>query len=183
MSSSRLVQLDMTSNTIDPLSGLTKILDIADGSSATVMLCEDVGQKRQHAPTHLLQRTILGRSGDVNRQQAVALANPDSASGINRKINSAKGGTYTTPNPVDGCYWSVADCGPNGGAFSFHGDGANFAFADGHVSFIRETISPAILRGWSLETREARKHPPVGRSSKQPVDFSSVAARAPPGFR
>jgi len=83
-------------------------------------------------------------------------ANPDIASGQSKKVNSAKNATYTTADPVDGCAWAQHDCGPNSEMFSFHGNGAFAVFADGHVVFIRETTSKAILR--SLATRADGKN-------------------------
>ena len=40
--------------------------------------------------------------------------------------------------------------------FSFHGNGAHAVFADGHVAFVRETISKTILR--ALATRADGKN-------------------------
>src|SRR5262249_50751663 len=79
---------------------------------------------------------------------------PDTASGMKRKINNTKGGGMFTVDPnVDATNavdvalqcanqtWTVHDCGANNEAFSFHGGGAHMLFADGHVSFVSETIS------------------------------------------
>ena len=46
---------------------------------------------------------------------------------------------------------SSSDCGPNNEVFSFHSGGANCLFMDGHVMFLREEISPLVLR--ALVTR------------------------------
>ena len=73
-----------------------------------------------------------------------------------KKINGAKNATYTTVDPTDGCAWAQHDCGPNSEMFSFHGIGAFAVFADGHVQFIRETTSKAVLR--ALATRADGKN-------------------------
>lgn len=38
------------------------------------------------------------------------------------------------------------NCGPNEGIFSFHPGGAEAAFCDGHVAFLKESIDPRTLR-------------------------------------
>ena len=45
-----------------------------------------------------------------------------------------------------GCTWTTGDCGPNGEPFSFHGNGCNCLFADGHVNYIRDDIDAITLR-------------------------------------
>ena len=59
--------------------------------------------------------------------------------------------TTADPNvdPTNKCYgktWRAHDCGPNNEAFSFHGGGANFVFADGHVTYIRSSVNINILK-------------------------------------
>ena len=46
------------------------------------------------------------------------------------------------------CPWIAADsqCGPNNEIFSFHGNGANVVFADGHVSFLNESLNFQVIR-------------------------------------
>jgi prepilin-type N-terminal cleavage/methylation domain-containing protein/prepilin-type processing-associated H-X9-DG protein len=39
-----------------------------------------------------------------------------------------------------GCPWSVKNCGPNDEPFSFHNNGCNVLFGDGHVQFIQDSI-------------------------------------------
>jgi len=54
-----------------------------------------------------------------------------------------------TANPVGGTAaspWTTNNCGPNDEPFSFHGLGCHAIFMDGHVSFIRNDISPLSLR-------------------------------------
>jgi prepilin-type N-terminal cleavage/methylation domain-containing protein/prepilin-type processing-associated H-X9-DG protein len=44
------------------------------------------------------------------------------------------------------CSWLENHCGPNNEVFSFHGPGANFLFADGHVTFLSDTIDGIVYR-------------------------------------
>ena len=49
-------------------------------------------------------------------------------------------------NKCFGRTWRSHDCGPNNEPYSFHGGGAHFVFADGHVSFIRDSIPLNVLK-------------------------------------
>jgi prepilin-type processing-associated H-X9-DG protein len=53
------------------------------------------------------------------------------------------------PSPIGGgteCPWHVNNCGPNDEFFSSHPGGINAVFCDGHVQFIKETVSAATMR-------------------------------------
>jgi prepilin-type N-terminal cleavage/methylation domain-containing protein/prepilin-type processing-associated H-X9-DG protein len=157
--------LNTTSNAlIDVLWGGCRIDEISDGTSVSVMLYEDVGQNEQmlNAASAVTPNSYIDPlDGTTSRHWR--WANPDSASGQNKKINSAKGGSYLTPDANDGCAWGVHDCGPNSEAFSFHGNGAHMVFADGHVAFVRESTPMTILR--ALATRDQ------ARNESAPANF------------
>ncbi len=42
--------------------------------------------------------------------------------------------------------WKPMNCGANDEMFSFHAGGCTVVFADGHVTFLRESVSPQVLR-------------------------------------
>jgi prepilin-type processing-associated H-X9-DG protein len=45
------------------------------------------------------------------------------------------------------CQWlTTTNCGPNDEVFSFHGNGANVLFMDGHVSFLSQNIDAVVMR-------------------------------------
>ncbi|HZU37515.1 MAG TPA: H-X9-DG-CTERM domain-containing protein, partial [Gemmataceae bacterium] len=80
-------------------------------------------------------------------------ADPDNGFGVSgspiktdktQAINNNKfpfGGSATT------CIWTnVTNCGPNDEIFSFHGNGPNVVFLDGHVTWLDERIDPVVLR-------------------------------------
>jgi prepilin-type N-terminal cleavage/methylation domain-containing protein len=144
---------------IDALYGLPKMAEITDGTSVSMMLIEDVGGNEKMLQAGISDGANANSYIDPTTgtaSQHWRWANPDIASGQSKKINSAKKATYTTPDPTDGCAWGQHDCGPNSEMFSFHGNGAFAVFADGHVSFVRESTSKAVLR--ALATRSDGKN-------------------------
>jgi prepilin-type processing-associated H-X9-DG protein len=165
VAASKTWQLDQSLNTttnapIDAQFGGCRIEDITDGTSTSIMFVEDVGQnERMLDPNNSKPPGGVAASfidpvpvgGNLVASRPWRWANPDIASNIARKVSSAKSATYTTPDPIEGCKWAQQDCGPNGEAFSFHGNGAHAVFADGHVVFLRDTTPLAVLR--ALSTR------------------------------
>ena len=161
VAANKMVQLDTVANAglIDALYGLPKMSEILDGSSNTILMYEDCGQNdRMGPPTSNAYYDPI--EGAFSKQWR--WANPDFSSGMSKKLNNNKFATYTTPDPNgDGCTLMTHDCGPNSEAFSFHGSGVNMVFADGHVSYIRDSVSLALLR--ALATRgEGRNEASLG---------------------
>ncbi len=80
----------------------------------------------------------FGVSGPSNQTSATTPASQ-------RAINNNSLPTATGPSD---CLWNTVkgNCGPNDEIFSFHADGANAVFMDGHVSFLSQTIDPLVLR-------------------------------------
>ena len=157
VAASKMVQLDVVNlcPNIDPNYGLPTIAEITDGTSQSIMFYEDVGlNARMYDPAVTINSYYDPITAKASAQWR--WASPDVASGLSKKLNNNKAGSYYTPDPNgDGCVWVFHDCGPNSEAFSFHGNGAHMVFADGHVRFIKETITLPILR--ALTTRsEAR---------------------------
>ena len=165
---SKTWQLDQSLNTttnapIDAMYGLPQIGEIMDGTSVSIMLVEDVGGNEK------MLQAGFSDGGNANSYVDPMLggaskhwrwANPDIASCQSKKINTAKNATYTTADPVDGCMWAQHDCGPNSEMFSFHGNGAFAVFADGHVQFIRESTSMAVLRALATRSDGKNETPP-----------------------
>ncbi len=150
----KLLQLNNTG--IDALYGLPKMSEILDGTSNSIMFYEDCGLNER-------MLAIPGTTGSYpDPLSGVASrhwrwANPDVASGLSKNLNNNKAATYSTADPNgDGCTWIIHDCGPNSEAFSFHGNGAHMVFADGHVVFVRDSISFAVLR--AMATRDQGKY-------------------------
>jgi prepilin-type N-terminal cleavage/methylation domain-containing protein/prepilin-type processing-associated H-X9-DG protein len=159
-----------------PLSGTGgHITDIADGTSRTIMVAEDVGRYEGMAGAYQdpvstagVDRAFwrwaepdngFGVSGDPLFSTTAAITavnayknvpNPDvNATPPNSSLQFKGVNNNRTPfgGPVS-CPWIAANsqCGPNDEIFSFHGNGANVVFADGHVTYINENINFQALR-------------------------------------
>jgi prepilin-type N-terminal cleavage/methylation domain-containing protein/prepilin-type processing-associated H-X9-DG protein len=159
---------------IDAQFGSPTIGEIADGTSQTAMFYEMAGENEtgmawgNGGPLQVAKgyidpigdlATPTGSTGGTPTpivSKHWRWANPDFASGLSKKLNNNKGGTYTTADPNgDGCVWSTHDCGPNSEAFSFHGSGVHMVFTDGHVAYVRESMTLPILR--AMTTRDQGK--------------------------
>jgi prepilin-type N-terminal cleavage/methylation domain-containing protein/prepilin-type processing-associated H-X9-DG protein len=162
VSGSKTWQLDATTwnppggpnAAIDAQSGGCKMTDIPDGTSMSITFVESVGGN----PRMVLPGYSDGANANAHADPATGAASvqwrwasPDIATSLVRKVNSAKAGNYAAFDPTEGCAWANPHCGPNNEMFSFHGSGAHAVFADGHVSYIRDSIPTTLLR--ALVTR------------------------------
>jgi prepilin-type N-terminal cleavage/methylation domain-containing protein/prepilin-type processing-associated H-X9-DG protein len=110
---------------------------VPDGTSNTIAVCEMAGRS-DAMPFSPGTSNTLNPSG----RRFWAWAEPDNAFNVDQLINN-------NPTPTGGpasCPWTRLNCGPNEEIFSFHTGGANVVFADGHVSFLRQSLDGATLR-------------------------------------
>ncbi|MBY0232006.1 MAG: DUF1559 domain-containing protein [Gemmataceae bacterium] len=139
---------------IDANYGLGKVADIRDGTSTSVILYEDVGRHDGMDGTGLAAPNNYYDPFVAGPRSHWRFADPDTSSGVSQKVNNNAGGSMTSPDPNTpasdtkcfGQTWKAHDCGPNNEPFSFHGGGAHFAFADGHVVFMRDSIPLNVLK-------------------------------------
>lgn len=127
--------------------------DIIDGTSKTIVMTEDVGRSETFNTTKYVDMVGGTLGGTGNYRNGWRWGEPDTANGVS---GAPAGGIYgtgkvinNTPSPFGGnasCPWTTNNCGPNDEIFSFHGNGANCLFLDGHVAFVRDTIDPLALR-------------------------------------
>jgi prepilin-type N-terminal cleavage/methylation domain-containing protein/prepilin-type processing-associated H-X9-DG protein len=104
----------------------TRLADISDGTSNTVLLAEDAGRPR---------RWLARQSG----QDQALEGGP---------WNHFKGGIVLQGKTADGMLSlgkCPINCTNNGEVYSFHVGGANAVFADGSVHFLRESMSIRVL--------------------------------------
>ena len=158
VSPSKVWQLDQTLP-VDAQFGGTKMTDVSDGLSVSILFVEAVGQNDRmiRAGTTNANGQLDPVTGDVSAHWR--WASPDIATTLFQRANSAKNATYSGFDPNDGCAWAQYHCGPNSEMFSFHGNGAFAVFADGHVTFIKESTAKAVLR--ALVTRSDGKNETV----------------------
>jgi prepilin-type N-terminal cleavage/methylation domain-containing protein/prepilin-type processing-associated H-X9-DG protein len=162
---------------LDPLYGLAKYEDCRDGTAVTIMFYEDVG--RNEFMTGIDSITGAATANEyydvrMSELQSTSVkkshwrwADPDSASGLKRKVNNTRGGGMLSVDPsvnvadnVGQCPnqpWTIHDCGPNNESFSFHGAGAHMLFADGHVSFVRDSIAQSVLIAMSTRNNASNE--------------------------
>ncbi|HEV3084904.1 MAG TPA: DUF1559 domain-containing protein [Gemmataceae bacterium] len=143
----------------------TTTIDIADGTSNTIAIAEDVG--RYDAMPGAYVDPMFGAPGAAaGTMQARCFwrwAEPDNGYGVsgdptvtdgagNPSGYAVTGGAKVINNnkfPFGGsaCIWTnTTNCGPNDEIFSFHGKGANILFMDGHVTFVNEDINAVVMR-------------------------------------
>jgi prepilin-type N-terminal cleavage/methylation domain-containing protein/prepilin-type processing-associated H-X9-DG protein len=104
----------------------TRIADITDGVSSTILLAEDAGRPR---------RWLAGRRGEDQVLEGGAW-------------NHYKGGIILQGKAADGTAnlgTCSMNCTNNGEVYSFHTGGANAVYADGSVHFLRESINIRVL--------------------------------------
>jgi prepilin-type N-terminal cleavage/methylation domain-containing protein/prepilin-type processing-associated H-X9-DG protein len=132
--------------------------DIIDGLANTIAIMEDVGRSETFYTQKYPDPTGIDLlpTGTIYRN-AWRWAEPDTANGVSGP-NQTPTATFNTPgvaminnNPVPyggppSCPWTVNNCGVNDEAFSFHGNGCNVLFMDGHVKWLKNDINPITLR-------------------------------------
>ena len=133
-----------------------------DGMSNTIMVIEDAGRaytsvarfgagSSRTSPLGTPAHKALPATAGSRR--VYAWADPDAfGNGFSGPSSSSGDKTARINNnatPTGGpstCLWSTNNCGPNDEPFSFHGGGVNATMGDGSVRFIKETVSPIILK-------------------------------------
>jgi prepilin-type N-terminal cleavage/methylation domain-containing protein/prepilin-type processing-associated H-X9-DG protein len=135
--------------------GGSKASSILDGLTNTIGIMEGVGRSELFGanPYPDPVGTDLLPSGATTRNPW-RWAEPAAAVGV----SGAPGAAYGTPSQkiinnngalIGGpptCPWTTRNCGPNDEPYSFHGNGCNCLFMDGHVQWVKSSIDPVTLR-------------------------------------
>ena len=145
--------------------GKTRIAEITDGTSNTIAIAEDAGRD----PRYLSPYTEGYWNSVITRQVAMATINPndpgpsggytpyrrywrwaepDEGYGVSGSPNNKYRPDHELTNWPTGPYIAQGNnAGNNDEIASFHPGGANLLFADGHVAFIKDSVSVVTLRG------------------------------------
>jgi prepilin-type N-terminal cleavage/methylation domain-containing protein/prepilin-type processing-associated H-X9-DG protein len=97
--------------------GMTKLTDVTDGASGTLLLTEDAGRPR------------LWQAGTAGPDQAVA-GGPWAGFETGVAVTGSTRNGTSRPGPC------ALNCSNDHEVYSFHPGGANAVFADGHVQFL-----------------------------------------------
>jgi prepilin-type N-terminal cleavage/methylation domain-containing protein/prepilin-type processing-associated H-X9-DG protein len=143
-------QVQTLATGLDPYYGGSKISEVADGTSNCIMFYECVGMnEKSGVGTTNNYPDPASPSATPIKSAPWRWANPEQCGGISKPINANRNGGFgkvDTSVYGTGCAgWEVHDCGPNSEVFSFHPGGAHAVFGDGHVVFLRDTMSSGML--------------------------------------
>jgi prepilin-type N-terminal cleavage/methylation domain-containing protein/prepilin-type processing-associated H-X9-DG protein len=146
--------------------GMTRIAEVTDGLSNTIAIGEDAGRD----PRFLSPYTEGIWNQVITRPAAMIAINPNDPGPVGgyapyrrfwRWAEPDSGyGVSGTPNNPGNPFHEVSDW-PTTGPFlaqgtnahtndeigSFHPGGANILFGDGHVAFLKNSVSPLVMRG------------------------------------
>lgn len=119
--------------------------DIADGLSNTIGLTEDCGRGETFKTEKYLDPVAGGP------RKGWRWGEPDTGNGISGPKGATVGVQIINNNatPFGGtstCPWTQNNCGPNDEPFSFHPNGVHALYMDGHVGFVKNTITNIQLR-------------------------------------
>jgi prepilin-type N-terminal cleavage/methylation domain-containing protein/prepilin-type processing-associated H-X9-DG protein len=137
---------------------------VQDGMSKTILMVETVGRSESFYPVHSYAGAggalpfidpvgadiiAFGGTGYRNTWRWAEPGAAAPVSGPPGAVYPFSGRVINNSLPIGGnasCPWTSTDCGPNEEPFSFHGNGCNCLFLDGHVTFIRSEIDPISFR-------------------------------------
>jgi prepilin-type N-terminal cleavage/methylation domain-containing protein/prepilin-type processing-associated H-X9-DG protein len=119
----------------NPVNKGTRIADIRDGTSNTIMVCEQAGMP------DLYRRNALIKSAPFDPSDPDQIAGSgwgDPFNGENWLVGSTSDGV-NRPGPC------VINCVNRTALYSFHAGGCNVLAADGSVHFVRENVEPKTI--------------------------------------
>lgn len=142
----------------------SKISNILDGSSNTILVIEDAGRAHpligtfgagsaRSSPVPAPGHSVVGDGLSGNARRVYAWADPDAAtngfSGPSKSLGDKTAKVNNYNSPIGGgatCPWSVNNCGPNDEPFAFHTGVVMSVMCDGSVRTIKESTDALVLK-------------------------------------
>jgi prepilin-type N-terminal cleavage/methylation domain-containing protein/prepilin-type processing-associated H-X9-DG protein len=146
-------------------SGGPNVGEILDGLANTIFMTEDVGRAETFGAYNYVDVFAptgynVPPGGGPSYRASWRWAEADVSNGVSGPANGVFGdpklgkvinnnalpfGGPSGSDTINGiippqCYWTWKNCGPNDEPFSFHNNGCNVLFGDGHVQFIQDSI-------------------------------------------
>ena len=130
--------------------GMTKLSEVTDGLSNTVSIAEDAGRDARfispYQESYYQPGVTVTRNVPPGNRRYWRVFEPDGAFGVSGGINNKfrpmnEGTAYPSTTVTSG-----NNAGANDEIFSYHPGGANALFGDGHVQFLKDSISVVTLR-------------------------------------
>ena len=136
--------------------GMTRIAEITDGTSNTIMIGEDAGRDARFISPYteayydgVAARPVLGQGpagGAARPRRYWRWAEPDQAFGVSGAPNNK----FRPMREIGSFQATGTTAGNNAGAndeiFSYHPGGANVLMGDGSVRYLKDTVNPVTLR-------------------------------------
>ncbi len=139
----------------------TSLVGITDGTSNTILIAEDAARRENYItnPSYIDPAVALGIAVDqgsaFSTRRFWRWGEQDSGYGVSGDplLNqtttafSIINNNFVSPatDGPNGCWKLVNNCGPNDEIFAFHTGGAMAVFGDGHVQFLQQSLSPAVV--------------------------------------
>ena len=110
-------------------------------------------------------------SGDPNAGNGVGVATAGYNGLVNGRAKVINNNKYPFGGPLT-CFWiNRTDCGPNDEVFSFHGNGANVLFMDGHTTFLDENVDAVVFRRLVTAAEHIAPAQQSGAAPISPIDY------------
>jgi prepilin-type N-terminal cleavage/methylation domain-containing protein/prepilin-type processing-associated H-X9-DG protein len=111
----------------------TRITDVVDGLSSTIMIAEDAGRPQNYLPGFRpsLTKPITKEGGWVDPNAAFSIDGSDPGTGVVQTVFSASA--------------CAVNCANDSEVYAFHPGGANAVWCDGSVHFINKSVPLCVL--------------------------------------
>ncbi|HWE38827.1 MAG TPA: DUF1559 domain-containing protein [Isosphaeraceae bacterium] len=134
--------------------GSTKIAEVTDGLSQTILVSEDAGRDASYIsenPESYLSplQTNVARPVPPGQRRAWRWGEPNASGGVSGVINNKWRPDHASapyPQPGDPLWGLTNQAGASQEFFSYHPGGVNALFGDGSVKFLKDSLNVVVLR-------------------------------------